>query len=36
MILSSYAIIFLGPTFFLWYVKILPKLAPIDFTCEKK
>ena len=30
-ILSSYALLFLGPTFYLWYVRILPKLAPINF-----
>ncbi len=35
-ILSSYALLFLGPSFYIWYIKILPRVAPINFTLGKK
>ena len=35
-ILGSYGFVILGPMFGVWYNRILPKLAPMDFSLPKK
>jgi hypothetical protein len=35
-ILGSYGFIMLGPMFGVWYNRILPRLAPMDFSLPKK